>query len=271
MWIDTHCHLDAREFDPDRDAVVAQALAAGVNHIVVPAVARWNFDTVRALAHRHASCSYALGIHPLCAAQASDDDLAELRRQVAASMDDPRFVAIGEIGLDFFIPDPDVARQNAVYQAQLRIAREFDLPVLMHVRKSQDQVRSAAAKAGVRRGIAHAFNGSPDQARHFAESGFKLGFGGVFTFSRANRIRRLAAEVPVESIVLETDAPDLAPAWLADDQFSEQVGTRNAPAEVAGIAAALAELRGISMDALAAQMRRNSIDASPRLAALLDP
>jgi TatD DNase family protein len=122
MWIDTHCHLDAREFDPDRDAVVAQALAAGVNHIVVPAVARWNFDTVRALAHRHASCSYALGIHPLCAAQASDDDLAELRRQVAASMDDPRFVAIGEIGLDFFIPDPDVARQNAVYQAQLRIA-----------------------------------------------------------------------------------------------------------------------------------------------------
>jgi TatD DNase family protein len=141
----------------------------------------------------------------------------------------------------------------------------------MHVRKSQDQVRSAAAKAGVRRGIAHAFNGSPDQARHFAESGFKLGFGGVFTFSRANRIRRLAAEVPVESIVLETDAPDLAPAWLADDQFSEQVGTRNAPAEVAGIAAALAELRGISMDALAAQMRRNSIDAIPRLAALLDP
>ena len=202
--------------------------------------------------------------------QAVDQELAELRRQVAASMDDPRFVAIGEIGLDFFIPDPNVERQNAVYQAQLRIAREFDLPVLMHVRKSQDQVRSAAAKAGVR-GIAHAFNGSPDQARAYVDSGFKLGFGGVFTFSRANRVRRLAAEMPIESIVLETDAPDLAPAWLADDQFSEQVGTRNAPAEVAGIAAAMAELRGISIDALAAQARRNSIEAIPRLAALLTP
>ncbi len=270
MWIDTHCHLDAREFDADRDAVVGQARAAGVHHIVVPAIARWNFDVVRALAHRHAGCSYALGIHPLCAAQASDDDLIELRRQVAASMDDPRFVAIGEIGLDFFIPDPQVERQNAVYQAQLKIAREFDLPVLLHVRKSQDQVRSAAARAGVRRGSAHAFNGSDDQARRYIETGFKLGFGGVFTFSRANRIRRLAAEVPLESIVLETDAPDLAPAWLAGDQFSEQVGTRNAPAEVAGIAAALAALRGISVDTLAAQARRNSVDAIPRLAALLE-
>ncbi len=171
----------------------------------------------------------------LCAAQASDDDLIELRRQVAASMDDPRFVAIGEIGLDFFIPDPQVERQNAVYQAQLKIAREFDLPVLLHVRKSQDQVRSAAARAGVRRGIAHAFNGSDDQARHYVDTGFKLGFGGVFTFSRANRLQRLAAQMPLEAIVLETDAPDLAPAWLADDQFSEQVGTRNALATTVSI------------------------------------
>lgn len=136
--------------------------------------------------------------------------------------------------------------------------------------KSQDQVRSAAARAGVRHGIAHAFNGSDDQARHYVDTGFKLGFGGVFTFSRANRLRRLAAQMPLEAIVLETDAPDLAPAWLADDQFSEQVGTRNAPAEVAGIAAALAALRGISIDTLAAQARRNSVDAIPRLAALLE-
>ena len=268
MWIDTHCHLDAREFDADRDTVVAQAHAARVNHIVVPAVARWNFDTVRALAHQHAGCTYALGIHPMCAAQASDEDLVELRRQVAASMDDPRFVAIGEIGLDFFIPDPNVERQNAVFQAQLRIAQEFDLPVLMHVRKSQDQVGSAAIKAGVR-GIAHAFNGSPEQARRFVDAGLKLGFGGVFTFSRANRVRRLAADMPIEAIVLETDAPDLAPAWLSDDQFGEQAGVRNAPAEVARIAAALAELRGISIEALAEQARRNSLEAIPRLAPLL--
>lgn len=268
MWIDTHCHLDASDFDADRDAVVAQAHAAGVNHIVVPAVARWNFDTVRALAHRHAGCSYALGIHPIYAAQASDEDLLELRRQVAASMDDPRFVAVGEIGLDFFIPNYDIEQQNAVFRAQLRIAREFDLPVLMHVRKSQDQVQSAAAKAGVR-GIAHAFNGSPEQAHRFVDSGFKLGFGGVFTFSRANRVRRLAQELPIESIVLETDAPDLAPAWLADDQFGEQGGVRNVPTEVARIADAMAQLRGISIEALADQARRNSIDAIPRLEALL--
>ncbi|GCB02958.1 TatD family hydrolase [Ralstonia sp. SET104] len=268
MWIDTHCHLDASDFDTDRDAVVAQAHAAGVDHIVVPAVARWNFDTVRALASQHAGCSYALGIHPIYAAQASDDDLVELRRQVAASMDDPRFVAVGEIGLDFFIPNHDVERQNAVFRAQLRIAREFDLPVLMHVRKSQDQVRSAAAKAGVR-GIAHAFNGSPEQAHRFVDAGFKLGFGGVFTFSRANRVRRLAAEMPIESIVLETDAPDLAPAWLAADQFGEQAGVRNVPAEVARVAGAMARLRGITIEALADQARRNSIEAIPRLAALL--
>lgn len=122
----------------------------------------------------------------------------------------------------------------------------------------------------MRRGIAHAFNGSDDQARHYIETGFKLGFGGVLTFSRAHRIRRLAAEMPLESIVLETDAPDLAPAWLVDDQFSEQVGTRNAPAQVAGIAAALAALRGIAVDTPAAQARRNSVEAIPRLAALLE-
>ena len=155
-----------------------------------------------------------------------------------------------------------------MFRAQLRIAREFDLPVLMHVRKSQDQVQSAAAKAGVR-GIAHAFNGSPEQAYRFVDSGFKLGFGGVFTFSRANRVRRLAQDMPIESIVLETDAPDLAPAWLADDQFGVQGGVRNAPTEVARIADAMAQLRGISIEALAEQARRNSVDAIPRLEALL--
>lgn len=267
MWIDTHCHLDASEFDADRDAVVASAHAAQVRHIVIPAVAASNFDTVRQLAHRHAGCVYALGIHPMATRSATDEDLVTLRRQIEASLDDPRFVGVGEIGLDFFVPGLDAQRQEFVYLAQLRLAREFDLPVLLHVRKSQDQVCAGVRRLGITRGIAHAFNGSFEQARRFIGQGLKLGFGGNVTFSRANRIRRLATELPLEALVLETDAPDIAPAWLADDQFGEQSKARNTPSEVAGIAREVAALRQVSLDELAAMMRRNSIDALPRLQA----
>ena len=269
MWIDTHCHLDASEFDADRADVTDAAAAAGVTGIVLPAVAVANFDVVRGLAHTDPRCVYALGIHPLYSRAAGQADLDELRRQVTASIDDPRLVAIGEIGLDFFVPGLDAAHQTWLYAEQLKIARDFDLPVLLHVRKSQDQILAQLRRAGVRQGIAHAFNGSHDQAHHYVTHGMKLGFGGNVTFSRARQIRRLAAELPIESIVLETDAPDLAPAWLADDQFGEQGGVRNVPTEVARIADAMAQLRGISIEALAYQARRNSIDAIPRLEALL--
>lgn len=267
MWIDTHCHLDAAEFDADRDAVAAAADAAGVNGIVLPAVATWNFDAVRALSRRHAGCVYALGIHPLCSAEAGQADVERLRAEVAASIGDPRFVGIGEIGLDFFVPGLDAAHQTWLYAEQLKIAREFELPVLLHVRRSQDQVGAQLRRLGVRQGIAHAFNGSIDQAKRFLDLGLKLGFGGNLTFSRARQIRRLAAELPLEAIVLETDAPDIAPAWLSDDQFGEQHKARNTPAEVAGVARVLGELRGIAPQPLAAAMWRNSIEALPRLAA----
>lgn len=265
MWIDTHCHLDAAEFDADRDDVVARAAAAGIGGIVLPAVSVSNFDAVRALAARHSACVYALGVHPLCSAQAGQADVDQLREAVSAAMADPRFIGIGEIGLDFFVPGLDAAHQTWLYAEQLRIARDFDLPVLLHVRKSQDQVYAQLRRVGVRRGIAHAFNGSNEQARRFVEHGMKLGFGGNVTFSRARQIRRLAAEVPLESIVLETDAPDIAPAWLSDDQFGEQHKARNTPAEVAGVARVMAELRGIGLDALATAMWHNSVDALPRL------
>lgn len=267
MWIDTHCHLDAAEFDADRDAVAAAADAAGVNGIVLPAVATWNFEAVRALSRRHAGCVYALGIHPLCSAEAGQADVERLCAEVAASIGDPRFVGIGEIGLDFFVPGLDAAHQTWLYAEQLKIAREFELPVLLHVRRSQDQVGAQLRRLGVRQGIAHAFNGSIDQAKRFLDLGLKLGFGGNLTFSRARQIRRLAAELPLEAIVLETDAPDIAPAWLSDDQFGEQHKARNTPAEVAGVARVLGELRGIAPQPLAAAMWRNSIEALPRLAA----
>ncbi|MFS8973933.1 TatD family hydrolase [Cupriavidus necator] len=267
MWIDTHCHLDASEFDADRRQVADAAEAAGVRGIVVPAVAVWNFEAVRALARQDARCVYALGIHPLCSPGTGQADLDALRREVAASMGDPRFVGIGEIGLDFFVAGLDAEHQTWLYAEQLKIAREFDLPVLLHVRKSQDQVGAQLRKLGVKRGIAHAFNGSNEQARRFVEQGMKLGFGGNVTFSRARQIRRLATELPLEALVLETDAPDIAPAWLSDDQFGEQHKVRNTPAEVAGVARVIGELRGIDAATLAQATWRNAVEALPRLAA----
>ena len=185
MWIDTHCHLDAAEFDADRDAVAAAAHAAGVSRIVIPAVGRENFAVVRALAHRTSGAVYALGIHPLYTPQARDEDLEVLRREIEASLDDPRFVGIGEIGLDYFVPGLDDARQQHFYDAQLRLAREFGLPAICHVRKSQDQVLKGLRRNGVTGGIAHAFNGSFQQARAFIDHGMHLGFGGNVTFERA--------------------------------------------------------------------------------------
>lgn len=282
MWIDTHCHLDAGEFEADRASVTTAAAAAGVTGIVLPAVAVSNFEAVRALAHGgpyggpnsgpHGGthCVYALGIHPLCTPGAGQADLDALRQQVAASIDDERLVAIGEIGLDFFVPGLDAVHQTWLYTEQLKIAREFDLPVLLHVRKSQDQVYAGLRRVGVRQGIAHAFNGSHEQARRYAEHGMKLGFGGNVTFSRARQIRRLAVDLPIESIVLETDAPDIAPAWLSDDQFGEQHKARNTPAEVAGVACVMAELRGMAERDLADIMWRNAVAALPRLNAFAD-
>jgi TatD DNase family protein len=185
MLIDTHCHLDAAEFDADRDRVVADAVAAGVAAIVVPAVAVGNFDTVRQLSRRHASVRYALGIHPLFVDAAADADLDELRRRVAAVRDDPGFVGIGEIGLDHFVPGLDRERQQRFLVEQLKIARDFDLPVILHVRRAQDHVLRELRRLRPCSGIAHAFNGSEQQARMFVELGCALGFGGAMTFERA--------------------------------------------------------------------------------------
>jgi TatD DNase family protein len=263
MWIDTHCHLDAHEFGTESAGVARRAQEAGAGMIVIPAVARDNFDVVRTLAADVPNASYALGIHPIYVPRATDDDLAELRRRVEASLGDPRFVAIGEIGLDFFIPllcEPDMrAKQERFLREQLRIARDFDLPVFMHVRRSQDQVLKHLRRITPPAGIAHAFNGSFQQAENFIDLGFHLGFGGAMTFTRALQIRRLATELPLSSIVLETDSPDIAPSWIHPG--------RNTPDQLPGIGALLAELRGIGVDQLREAVYRNTLAAIPRLAA----
>ena len=259
-WIDTHCHLDAAEFDADRDAVRAAARAAGVGHIVIPAVHRAHWREVIALAHRHGD-SYALGIHPLYTPNAQEGDIAVLRELLVEVQDDPHLVAVGEIGLDFFVPGLDAERQIWFYEQQIQLAREFGLPVILHVRKSSDRLLKTLRAKPVVGGIAHAFNGSLQQAQAFIDLGFKLGFGVAVTYDRALKLRELAATLPLESIVMETDAPDIPPHWLyttAEARAAGQPQGRNSPAELPRIAQEVAQLRGISADALAQATSNNA-------------
>jgi TatD DNase family protein len=269
VWIDTHCHLDAREFDADRDAVVARAGAAGVTQVVLPAVDVHNFEAVRGLARRH-GYAYALGIHPLAVDGAADDDLDRLRDALAAQREDPSLVAVGEIGLDHFVPGLDRERQQRFYVAQLKLARDAGLPVLLHVRRSADAVLAGLRRIdGVPGGIAHAFNGSLQQASTFVALGCKLGFGGAMTFERARRIRDIAVHVGDDAPVLETDAPDIPPQWLYRTAAERAAGAtmRNEPGELPRIASTLAQLRGWSLDETAARTAANARAVLPRLAA----
>jgi TatD DNase family protein len=266
MWIDTHCHLDAAEFDADRDAVAERARRAGVGQIVLPAIDAASFEVVRALAHRH-GYAYALGIHPLAVGDAMDADLDRLADALAAHRDDARLVAVGEIGIDHFVAGLDHARLEHFCAAQLELARRFALPVILHTRRAVDPLLKLLRRIEVPGGIAHAFNGSAQQAETFLRLGCRLGFGGAMTFDRALRIRHLATTLPLEAIVLETDAPDIAPHWLYRTAAERAGGdsARNEPAELPRIAAVLAELRGLSLQALEAATEASARAALPRL------
>lgn len=271
-FIDTHCHLDAPEFAPDVDAVRRQAAALGVCHCVLPAVTRAGWPAVQQLSQRFGD-SYALGIHPLYTDTADDEDLAALEALLAQQIGDPRLVAVGEIGLDHFVPGLDRARQLHFYRAQLRLARRFGLPVILHVRRSADALLRALREIPVPGGIAHAFNGSWQQAQAFVALGFKLGFGGALTFERALQLRRLATQLPLAALVLETDAPDMPPQWLYTPAAARAAGQpqgRNSPAELPRIAQTLAALRGLTLEELARATTANARAALPRLALLID-
>jgi len=270
-WIDTHAHLDAPELAHDVDAVREQARAQGVVHCVLPAVERSNWDSVRLLAHRHGD-SYALGIHPLYTGRAQDEDLELLAHTLQQHRADPRLVAVGEIGLDYFVPGLDAERQQRFYREQLALARRFDLPVILHVRRSADQLLKALRQVKVRGGIAHAFNGSLQQAQAFVALGFKLGFGGAVTYDRALQLRRLATELPLGSLVMETDSPDIPPHWLyttASERAEGRPQGRNTPAELPRIAQVVADLRGMAVADLAQVTTANACAALPGLQKLL--
>jgi len=255
VFIDTHCHLDAAEFNGSQAALVEAAQAAGVGRIVVPAVARANFEPVRLLCEQFRSCAPAYGIHPMYTGDALPEDLDALRGYLAQ----PGTVAIGEIGLDFFIEPHDRARQEYFFVEQLKLAREFDLPVLLHIRRAQDTILKHLRQYRVS-GIAHAFSGSRSQADEFIKLGFRLGFGGAMTHSRATRLRELAATLPLGNIVLETDAPDIPPDFL-------QRGQPNKPEYLPRIAQTLAELRGMTLEEVACITTENALAALPKLKA----
>lgn len=279
FWIDTHCHLDAAEFAGNFSAIRSRAREHNVLHCVIPAVEVSHFETVRAQAHVQGD-SYALGIHPLCVKQAAESDLDLLDAQLHEHRDDPRLVAVGEIGLDFFVPELRIRemreRQEFFYRAQLRLAKKHGLPVVLHVRQSADRLLKHLrdlSRDGYRfGGIAHAFNGSDVQAREFIKLGFKLGFGGTVTFEAARSIRHLATHLPLEALVMETDSPDIPPQWLYKTMAQRVAGEPqgiNQPSELPRMAGVISDLRGISATELMAATTANATDALPKLKTLL--
>jgi len=239
ILIDTHCHLDVEEFAADRTEVLGRARRAGVAGQVIPAIHAAGWPALMALCLGEMGLYPALGMHPIYLAQHRPEHLDELR----ALIERDRPVAIGEIGLDYFVETLDREAQQQLFEAQLKVARDYQLPVLLHVRKAHDQVLAALRRLRVPGGIAHAFNGSPQQAQQYIELGFKLGFGGTVTYDRALNIRRLAVDLSLESIVLETDAPDIP--------LASRRGERNSPEYLPEVAQALAQLRGISVEEVA--------------------
>ena len=274
MWIDTHCHLDAAEFDADRDAVRQTARQQGVARCVIPAVHRAHWPPVAQLAARHGD-AYALGIHPLFVPQAQPEDLQALDQALTEHRGDPRLVAVGEIGLDFFVPalcTPEMReRQWTFYRAQLTLAHQHGLPVILHVRRSADLLLKGLRQCPVASGIAHAFNGSAQQAQAFVDLGFALGFGGTLSYERSLQLKRLAHNLPLHDVVLETDAPDMPPHWLyqtAEQRAQGAAQGRNSPAELPRIAQVLADLRAMPLAELAQATCANALRVLPKLAKL---
>lgn len=244
--IDTHCHLDVEAFDVDRAEVLAAARSVGVESIVVPGIDAEGWDKLLGICASDAGLYPALGLHPVYLERHVDGDLAALEQRLATA----KPVAIGEIGLDFHSKDADRDRQLALCRAQLAIAREARLPVLLHVRKAHEEMLRLLAETPVMGGTAHAFNGSLQQAQRYIDRGFCIGFGGMLTFERSRRLRRLAAELPLEAIVLETDAPDLT---VASHQYQ-----RNSPAYLPEVAQTLAAVRGAEPERIAEQTTVNA-------------
>jgi len=229
---DSHCHLDVADFDADRDAVIARARAAGVTRQVVPAIAFAAWPQLRAVCAAHAGLFPAYGLHPLYLSAHRPEHLAALPDWIARE----RPLAVGECGLDFFVPNLDADAQHEYFDAQLRIARDFALPVIVHARRAVDAVIASVRRIGKLRGVIHSFSGSEEQARQLWQLGFCLGLGGPLTYPRATRLHGLVRSMPLEQLLLETDSPD--------QPHCGHQGQRNEPARLLDVLQAVAQLRG---------------------------
>lgn len=249
--IDTHTHLDFPDFDADRGPLLAAARAKGVERLVVLGVYQRNWQRVWELAQAETGVYAALGLHPVYLAQHQPEQLLELKTWLERLRGEEKLCAIGEFGLDYYLPELDRAKQQALFEAQLQLAVEFELPALLHVRRSHAQVIATLKRFKLKRaGVIHAFAGSYEEAREYIKLGFKLGLGGAATWPQALRLRKVLAQLPLEAVVLETDAPDMAPAMHPNQ--------RNSPEYLPAICAALAEVMGISAQTLATASTANA-------------
>ena len=252
-YIDTHTHLDFTAFDPDRDQVLSDCARLGVERLVVLGVTRSNWQAVWQLCQQHANLYAAFGLHPMFMAEHAAEHVAALQQCLAERLEDARCCAVGEFGLDYWDKNADRAAQQQLFEAQLQLAVEYQLPSLLHVRKAHaDVIATLKRYRPARGGIIHAFSGSPEQAREYHKLGFKLGLGGAATWPQATRLRQTIAQLPGEQLVLETDSPDMAPAFHAHQ--------RNSPALLPQIAAQLAALRGESVTQFSARCWQNSCE-----------
>lgn len=246
MLFDSHSHFDAPEFDADREAVLARAHAAGVTRQIVPAVSAAAWPKLREVCAADPGLHAAYGLHPMYLAQHRPEHLIALREWIEREQP----VAVGECGLDFFVEDLDVEQQSFYFDGQLRLARDFGLPVIVHARRAVDQVMAAVRRFGPLRGVVHSFSGSADQAKRLYELGFLIGLGGPVTYERANRLRTLAAQLPIDHLLLETDAPD--------QPDSSHRGRRNEPARLTAVCDTIAALRGVEPELIARATSANA-------------
>lgn len=243
---DSHCHLDAPGFDTDRSAVLDRARAAGVRRQLVPAVCRQGWPALKHLCSENEGLKPAYGLHPMFLHRHQPEDLDELEAWLAAE----RPAAVGECGLDFFVEGLDPDRQRLYFDGQLRLARRFDLPVVLHARRAVDEVIASLRRVGGLRGVVHSWSGSEEQARQLFGMGFHLGIGGPVTYERARRLRRTVAGMPLRYLLLETDAPDQPDALHR--------GERNEPGRLPAVLDVVAALRGQSPEEVAAATVANA-------------
>ena len=259
--IDTHAHLYDPQFSTEIDKHILEIKDSGVSEVWLPNCDVESWNQLESLFQAYPDFVLPMiGLHPTYVKEGYIKELQQLK----SILDDRKVLAIGEIGLDYFVEGLDPQRQEFFFHKQLDLAQQFQLPVILHVRRSQDAILKALRRRKVPSGIAHAFNGSHQQAEQFIELGFKLGFGGAATYDRALQIRRLLQELPLESIVTETDAPDIPPAWL-----KEEGGQFNEPALLPRIAQQLAGIRGISEEVFSKAVWQNAMQALPRWSSLM--